>query len=115
MKNFFGALIALMLTVSSAQAGSWPERLVDLPAADLVQVRNLSRGVVLEGFSLIDFRSTVGEHAIVTYFSAGPVVTCTDGWRAGEEDQDYSYIDLYVEGTRIKNVVNFTNYACPQD
>lgn len=115
MKSIYFILLALVAASSPASAAEWPARIVDLPQDSLALVAQENRGISLDAFQLSGMRETVGEHAIVFYDAVGPVITCTAGWRAGLEDQDRYYIDLYVEGSRVKQVVSFANYACPQD
>ena len=105
-------LVSVLLIAEQASATVWPPRLSDLPAEDLALIEDKQ----LAGFSAFDFRysseqKTVGEHGIVMYALEGVLAICDEGIAR----TDNHYVLLYVEGERIKQVTNFSNYGCHKD
>ncbi len=114
MKQAFLTLTLIInaFMATNASATAWPSVLGNLPQQELSKVDYKQ----LAGFSTYDFRflseqPTVGAHAIVMYGVENVLVTCDDGIVA----RDNYYLYLYVDGDRIKQVTNSSNYGCHKD
>lgn len=61
-------------------------------------------------YSLDNYESTVGMHGIVHY-SYSESITCPNGFN----DTDRYYLSLYVEGSKIKDVIMYQSFGCHED
>lgn len=114
MKSIFNLLFAVGLLFSSLQvfAGTWPDRLSDLPYTDRLHIEDSQ----LAGFSVFDFRflnaeQTVDGHSILFYGVENVLAVCDDGLAA----LNNHYLLIYMDSeNQVKHVTNFSQFGCRQ-
>ncbi len=103
------ALIMILLS-TQALAYDWPAQLDNLNTQQKSKLYETISADEAKLYTLDNVEATVGEHGIVHY-SYSESITCPKGF----EDMDQYYLSLYVEGSKIKDVITYQNFGCDED
>lgn len=101
MKNL---LIILLLTIISisASASDWPKNLGEIRSAALYTI-HLETDI--ENYKLVKFEKTIDNKGILTYKAEVKNDACNRS--------DYSYVQLYVNGSKVNFTNTFITKSCP--